>query len=52
MNTVIVQLEGGILKVKKIPEDTRVVLKDLDTGGKTTYKREGGGAIFKKRSRI
>ncbi len=53
MNTVIIKLANGIMKVAELPDDTQVVLEDLDTDTRTTYKREAnGGIIWKKRSKI
>ena len=52
MQTVIIRLANGILKVAELPNDTRVVLEDVDAGTKTTYKKEKNGSMWKKHSRI
>ena len=52
METVTIRLADGILKVADIPVDTRVVLEYMDTGAKTTYKRDENGCMWKKHSRI
>ena len=52
MNTVTIKIKDGILKVASIPDDTRVVLADVDAGMETTYKKEENGRVWKKRRRI
>jgi len=52
VETVTIRLANGILKVASIPNDTRVVLEYMDTGAKTTYKKEENGRMWKKHGRI
>jgi len=51
LETVIIELRDGILKVVDIPENTQVIFRDPDAGVQTSYKKEPNGDIIWKKRR-